>query len=146
MRTLFPLFGLLGLLASCQGVEKENEPFPSLENTRWMLVQVEEDIVATSSYSGSANSYLEFHPGDKKTSGMAPCNAFSGTYTLGSTPGVLRISEQASTKATCPAQNLEDHYLDALPQIVSYKITGGELFLYGPDNSLRPKLIFSKAQ
>lgn len=146
MRFALSLFCLLSLLASCQRLEKNAEPAPRLENTRWMLVQVEETPVATSSYSESTRSYLEFTSADQKTSGQAPCNAFGGTYTLGSTPGVLSISSQMSTKATCPAQNLEYRYLQALPQTVRYEITGNELRLYGPDNSLQPKLIFNLAQ
>ncbi|WP_303310063.1 META domain-containing protein [Hymenobacter sp. BT730] len=134
------------MAASCQRLDKNVEPAAKLENTRWMLVQVEDIPVATSSYSESARSYLEFTPESKKTTGRAPCNAFSGTYTLGSTQGALTIGGQASTKATCPAQNLEDRYLNALPQTVRYEISGDELRLYGPDNSLRPKLVFSKTR
>ncbi|ALD19915.1 META domain-containing protein [Hymenobacter sp. DG25A] len=146
MRFALSVFCLLSLLASCQRLEKNAEPAPRLENNRWMLVQVEETPVPTPSYSLSARSYLEFASADHKTSGLAPCNTYGGTYTLGSTQGTLTISGQMSTRGTCPAQALEYRYLSGLTQTVRYEITGDELRLYGPDNSLQPKLTFNLAR
>ncbi|AIZ64861.1 hypothetical protein PK28_16435 [Hymenobacter sp. DG25B] len=133
-------------MASCQRIETNVAPTATLENTRWMLVQVEETPVPVPSSSLSARSYLEFTSADHKTSGRAPCNGFGGTYTLGSRPGTLTISGQMSTRGTCPAQALEYHYLSALSQTVRYEITGNELRLYGPDNSRQPKLTFNLAR
>lgn len=136
----------LGLLAgSCQN-DADSQPDAELLNTRWKLVQVEGVPLAASSYSDAYRSYIQFTTGPNRTAGLAPCNSFGGTFTLGSNDGALSISGQSSTKATCPAQALEDKYLAALPRTVSYEIEGQELRLYDASNTLRPLLLFEKAE
>lgn len=130
----------LAWLGGCQEKE-ETTPKSPLLNTRWMLVQVEETPVAYSSYSAAFQSYIQFTK-QNTTTGLAPCNTFSGNFSQGSTAGQLTISQQASTRASCGAINLEDQYLDALPRTVRYEITGKELRLYDATNSLRPLLVF----
>ncbi|RPD49716.1 META domain-containing protein [Hymenobacter sediminis] len=136
----------LGLLAgSCQD-DNDSQPAVELLNTRWKLVQIEETPISVSSYSDTFRSYIRFTSGPNRTEGLAPCNSFGGTFTLGSSPGVLSISGQSSTRATCAAQSLEDKYLNALPRTAGYEIRGYELRLYDASNTLRPLLIFQKAE
>ncbi|GAB2772163.1 heat shock protein HslJ [Hymenobacter luteus] len=137
-------FAGLSVLGSCQD-DRDPNPEELLLNTRWQLVQVEETPVSVSSYSDTFRSYIRFTTGPNRTEGLAPCNSFGGTFTLGSSRGVLSISGQSSTKATCPAQALEDKYLAALPRTAGYEISGQELRLYDASNTLRPLLIFEKA-
>ncbi|WP_139925484.1 META domain-containing protein [Hymenobacter sp. DG01] len=139
------IIGLGLLVGSCQD-DKDAPPAPELLNTRWKLVQVEETPLSVSSYSDTFRSYIRFTTGPNRTEGLAPCNSFGGTFTLSSSPGVLSISEQSSTKATCPAQSIEDKFLAALPRTVGYEISGNELRLYDASNTLRPLLIFEKAE
>ncbi|TGD81539.1 META domain-containing protein [Hymenobacter wooponensis] len=134
----------LGLITSCQRDTDTPPPAAQLEDTRWMLVQVEEVPLATSSYSETSRSYLLLASDNHKTEGLAPCNSFGGTYSLGGAPGTLTISGQTSTKATCPAQTIEMRYLSALPLTARYEISGEQLRFYGPDNSLTPKLVFER--
>lgn len=139
------IIGLAILLGSCQD---DREPTPSelLLNTRWKLVQVEETPLSVSSYSDTFRSYIRFTTGPNRTEGLAPCNSFGGTFTLGNSSGLLSISGQAATKATCPAQSIEDKFLAALPRTVGYEISGNELRLYDASNTLRPLLVFEKAE
>ncbi|GAB3232802.1 hypothetical protein GCM10027346_20290 [Hymenobacter seoulensis] len=130
----------LGLLSSCEDKNQES-PLPG---TRWMLEKVEDFPILASSYSGAHSSYIEFDAATSKTTGQAPCNTYSGTFTLGPA-GRLTISEQATTKLTCGGQSLEDHYLEVLPRTVSYEISGRELRLYDATNSLKPILVFKDA-
>ncbi|GAA4009209.1 hypothetical protein GCM10022408_21700 [Hymenobacter fastidiosus] len=108
-----------------------------------MLVQVEDFAINLSSYSPTFNSYVQFNP-DNKTNGLAPCNSFGGTYTLGRDTR-LNVSVQASTRATCAAQSIEDRYLSALPRTVRYELSGQELRLFDAD-SVAPILIFRAAE
>jgi heat shock protein HslJ len=141
MRHLYTLFCSLTLLVATTGCKDKNEESPLL-NTRWMLVQVEEFHIALSSYGDTHRSYIEFTGGTDRTTGLAPCNSFGGSFTLGKEPGLLTISPQAATKISCGALAIETKYLEALPRTVSYEITGKELRLYDASNTTRPLLIF----
>ncbi|QJX46325.1 META domain-containing protein [Hymenobacter taeanensis] len=141
MRHLFTLLWGLALLVLVSGC-KDEHPESSLFNTRWMLVQVEEFPISLSSYGDTYRSYIEFTGGINRTTGLAPCNSFGGSFTSGKEPSVLTISQQAATKVSCGALSLETKYLEALPRTVRYEITGRELRLYDASNSLNPLLIF----
>lgn len=139
MRNIALLLSALTLLGSCQ---KDANVATPIQNTRWMLVQVEDFPVTLSSYSPTFSSYIQFNT-DSKTEGLAPCNSFGGTYVLG-TGTQLRITQQASTRTTCAAQNIEDRYLNALPRTTRYEISGRELRLFDAATPT-PILVFSAA-
>ncbi|TGE09812.1 META domain-containing protein [Hymenobacter fodinae] len=141
MRYLFTLLCCLTFLPLVSGC-KDNRPESSLYNTRWMLVQVEDFPISLSSYSDTYRSYIEFTGGVDRTTGLGPCNSFGGTFSLGKEPGLLTISQQASTKTSCGALNIETRYLEALPRTVRYEIKGRELRLYDATNSIKPLLVF----
>ncbi|WP_170170222.1 META domain-containing protein [Hymenobacter perfusus] len=133
------------LVSSCQ----QDTPKPAsteLSATRWMLTEVEAVPISLSSYSDTYRSYIQFDAGSRATAGLAPCNSFSGTFTQGATAGQLTISQQGSTRTTCPAQTIEDNYLAALPKTVRYEISGRELRLYDATNSTKPLLLFTAAE
>lgn len=133
------------LVSSCQ----QTTPKPAsseLSATRWMLTEVEGFSISLSSYSDTYRSYIQFDAGSNSTAGLAPCNSFSGNFRLGTAAGQLTISQQGSTRATCPAQTIEDNYLTALPRTVRYEISGRELRLYDATNSTKPLLLFTAAE
>jgi heat shock protein HslJ len=140
MRLSLLLLSVLGLLLGSCKKEEENSP---IQNTRWMLVQVEGTPIAVSSYSAAYSSYIQFNA-DNKMNGLAPCNSFGGTYTLGN-GSQLSVSAQASTRATCAAQSIEDQYLNALPRTVRYELSGQELRLFDATTA-EPVLIFRAAE
>lgn len=107
-----------------------------------MLVQVEGTPIAVSSYSTAYSSYIQFNA-DNKTNGLAPCNSFGGTYTLGAS-SQLSVSVQAYTRATCAAQTIEDLYLTALPRTARYELIGQELRLFDAGTAT-PILVFRAA-
>jgi heat shock protein HslJ len=125
----------------CLGSCEKEEASSRLLDTRWMLVQVEETPISLSSYSGTYRSYIQFSS-QNKTSGLGPCNSFSGTFSQGSAARQLTISQQASTRAACGAMMWEDKYFNALPRTARYEISGKELRLYDATNSVQPLLVF----
>lgn len=132
---------ILALLGSCK---QEVSPAPELQQTRWMLSQVEDFPITLSSYSDSYRTYVQFGT-DNTTTGLAPCNSFGGTYRLTTSPGALSISQQASTRVGCPVQSLETRYLEALPRTVRYEVVRDELRLYEAGTTT-PHLLFTAAR
>lgn len=139
MRNSVLLFSALTLLGSCKK-EEENSP---IQSTHWMLVQVEGIPIALSSYSAAYRSYIQFNA-DNKMNGLAPCNSFGGTYTLGAS-SQLSVSVQASTRATCAAQTIEDQYLNALPRTTRYELSGQQLRLFDA-SATAPIVVFRAAE
>ncbi|MET4105575.1 META domain-containing protein [Hymenobacter sp. UYP22] len=142
--TLFLFLAALTSITSCK--EDTPEPEKALMASRWMLVAVEETPIAFSSYSDTYRSYLQFNAQDSTTEGLAPCNSFRGTFALGAAAGQLTISPQSSTRATCPAQNIEYNYLLALPRTVRYELSNQNLKLYDATNSTKVLLEFVAAK
>lgn len=144
LRRLLPLAFLASFaLASC---EKEDVTAPNeapLLETHWLLARVDDFPVEASSYSETAKSYLELVDLGKCTVGLGPCNNFSGRFSLG-TAGHLSISPQIPTRATCPVQTLETHYLDNLALTTRYEISSGELRLFDAETAT-PRLVFRQA-
>jgi heat shock protein HslJ len=116
----------------------------ALTGKRWMLVQVDDFPLGLSSYGPTTRSYLEFNADGKRTTGLGPCNTFSGQYTLNEGSQQLTISPQSSTGATCGGQNIEDRYLAALPLTARFTVSGRELRLYDAA-SAKPRLVFERA-
>ncbi|SNC75995.1 Heat shock protein HslJ [Hymenobacter gelipurpurascens] len=141
MRYLFTLaycIALLTFVSSCKDKTADSQ----LLNTHWKLVEIEGSSISTSSYSDTYRSYIEFTGGINRTTGLGPCNSFSGSFALGAEPGLLTISPQGATKISCPALNIETQYLEALPRTTSYQIVGKELRLFDASNTTKPMLIF----
>ena len=146
IRPLLPLALLATFaLASC---EKDNGASPTqsaLLETRWLLASVDSFPVAAASYSGTNRSYIEFVGLGKCTVGLGPCNNFSGRFRLGSGGQQLSIAPQIPTRAACPVQALETHYLDNLALTTRYEISGSELRLYDA-SAAAPRLVFRRAE
>ncbi|MCA8829518.1 META domain-containing protein [Hymenobacter pini] len=141
MRLVLLSLSTLLLAAGCQ---EDAQPAQQLQQTRWMLSQVEDFPINLSSYTDSYRTYVQFSP-DNTTTGLSPCNSFSGTYSLHTSNGKLAISQQTATQTSCAVQALENRYLNALPRTVRYELVGKELRLY-EDGLAKPHLIFTAAQ
>jgi heat shock protein HslJ len=146
---LFRRFLPLALVAALPltGCEKEyaSPTDAVLQDTRWLLVKIDDDPIALSSYSETSRSYLEFVGLSQGVVGLAPCNNFSSRFRLSSRPQELRITAPIATRATCPAQNWEDRYLANLPLTTRYEINGDELRLYD-DQQPAPRLVFRRGE
>ena len=142
MRLLLFSAGIFLFLSGCQ--KDEAQPAQPLQQTRWMLAQVEDFPITLSSYSDSYRTSVQFGA-DNTTAGLSPCNSFRGTYSLNPATGQLTISSQVAPRTACPVQTLESRYLDALPRTVRYELAEKELRLY-ENGSTTPHLVFTAAQ
>ncbi|MDO7848440.1 META domain-containing protein [Hymenobacter sp. M29] len=142
-RRLLPLALLATFaLSSCEK-DQEAEPTAALLEVRWMLASIDAFPVGASSYSGTAQSYIEFSPLGKSTVGLGPCNNFSGRFSL-SSGQQLQLSTPIPTQTPCPVQTLETQYLDNLALTARYEISGDELRLYDA-TAAAPRLVFRRA-
>ena len=132
------------VLASC---EKDKAALPTqptaLLQNHWQLTQVDAFPVVASNYSEASKSYLTFVELGTCTVGLGPCNNFSGRYSLAGGGQQLHITPQIATRTTCPAQDLETHYLDNLARTARYEISGDQLRLYDATASV-PRLLFRR--
>ncbi|MBF9142550.1 META domain-containing protein [Hymenobacter properus] len=143
LRRFLPLALLTSFaLGSC---EKDGgaAPAASLLEARWMLTYVDEVPVQTSSYSGTARSYIEFSALGNSTVGLGPCNNFSGRFSLGGGQQ-LQLSMPIPTQTSCPVQALETRYLNNLAATTRYEISGDALRLYD-GSTVAPRLVFRRA-
>jgi heat shock protein HslJ len=70
---------------------------------------------------------------DGRLSGNAPCNQYSGDYTLEGTS--ISIGSIVRTRMACPNLDQEDAYLNALQEVTSYAIEDNILVLAGADGT-----------
>jgi len=141
-RLLFPFLVVTGFaLASCEK-EDASPSATTLLDHRWLLTQV--DGVALPPTAAANISYLEFVDLGHCVVGLGPCNNFSSRFTLGGVGQQLHITEPIATRATCPAQELENRYLTSLARTARYEISGPELRLYDGASSA-PRLVFRQA-
>ena len=141
-RLLLPFLVATGFAFA--GCEKD-EASPSaatLLGHRWLLTQVD-GVALTPADARRNTSYLEFVDLGHCTVGLGPCNNFSSRFTLGGSQQ-LRITAPITTRATCPAQQLEDRYLANLARTAHYQLSGPELRLYDGEGSA-PRLVFRQA-
>jgi heat shock protein HslJ len=144
LRRLLPLAVLVSLaLGGCEKNEAAEPATAALLEARWMLSRIDEFPVQASSYSGTANSYIEFSALGKSIVGLGPCNNFSGRFSLG-TDQQLQVSTPIPTQTSCPVQALETRYLANLAQTTRYEISGDDLRLYDGATGA-PRLVFRRA-
>jgi heat shock protein HslJ len=70
---------------------------------------------------------------DGRLSGNAPCNQYSGDYTLDGSS--ITIGSIVRTRLACPDLAQEDAYLEALGEVTSYVLQDDMLVLVGPDGT-----------
>lgn len=143
----FLLLALLATpaLASCEKNDGAAPAQSALLETRWLLASVDSFPVAAASYAGGHRAYIEFVALGTCTVGLGPCNNFSGRFRLGGGGQQLRIAPPIPTRAACPVQALETHYLDNLALTARYEISGSELRLYDAAGAA-PRLVFRRAE
>lgn len=124
------LFVLLvaGLAVACAGQSelKASAPDP-LTETRWQLVKIEYMDDTTVQPDASGKYTLAFDA-QGKVSIKADCNRMSGTYTF-TAPSGLELGPLISTRAMCPPESLYSRLANELPDIRSFVIRDGDLYL-----------------
>jgi heat shock protein HslJ len=78
-------------------------------------------------------TFTTFLLADGRLSGNAPCNQYSGDYTLDGSS--LTIGSIVRTRMACPNLAQEDAYLEALGEVTSYVLQDNTLVLVGPDGT-----------
>ncbi len=82
--------------------------------------------------SPAHSATLRFLPNDRQIAGSGGCNSYGGSYTL--IGNQLRVGELRVTLMACEDESImvqESHYLEALPRVNSYQLTGSTLTLTG---------------
>lgn len=142
LRSVFSGFLLLSALL-LGGCTKDDAPVPApvyLLDQRWVLTELNGQTPP-----GPTETTLLLPSAATRASGQAACNQYGGTYTLAAGSPQLHFGPQAATKATCPSQLAEYHYLSLLPQVERYLISGQTLQLFDATHA-QPLLVFRVAQ
>lgn len=129
---------LMFLLVACRpsnqisdlvGVPEERP----LENTYWVLTELDGKPIATS--NESKKLHIQLNPVTKTASGFAGCNQFTGEYTLEGKK--LSLKNVASTRMFCQeTMATETRFLQILQEVDEFKVKEHELFLSKGDQQL----------
>ncbi len=98
----------------------------TLDGTKWSLT-----TIGGTTISASATPTLEFGTGGM-VSGLAGCNNFSGSATIGE--GTIEFGPLASTRMACTddaTTQLETQYLAALDEAATWTMAGDSLTIGG---------------
>ncbi len=102
-------------------------PTPTLEGTRWVLVELDSKPVGAPAAGGDRPYFVLNAEGG--IGGYAGCNSFGGKYEAKS-EGQFDLSELISTMRACPELPTEAAFLKMLEETDSYQRVGTSLFLY----------------
>ena len=122
MRTFLLLLVTL-VLTACP-----KEPDMELENTYWILTQIEGKTVAEPD-KDKRRIFLQIPEGaEDRVEGYAGCNAFFGNCEVkGET---LSFSRMSTTKRMCPDMDSEQAFLSVLEQADRYTLDGAYLHFW----------------
>src|SRR5215471_2652883 len=117
---------LYGATGKPLAVFTRRAPEPTLAG-KWQLVKFQSMDDTTLTPADRSKYTFEFQPGGKVLA-QVDCNRGSGTWK--STPeGQLRLSPLALTRMACPPGSLHDQIVRQWPNMASYLIRDGHLFL-----------------
>lgn len=111
-------------LSSCYETKAPiNTPTP-IYDAKWVLKELREfpDIAS------EQDVFIQFLPEDKKLVGNSGCNNFFGQYEIND--DVLSISNLGSTKKMCQNMTIEDAFLQYMPNVQRFEVSGSVLSLY----------------
>lgn len=122
------------LLFGCSAkIENEGESLLELINNRWMLVSLEDEIIADL----SSPIYFKIEK-DSTIKGFAGCNEFWGGVTL--THNEISFSKIAATRMYCERMDVESKFLSLLQNKISWIIDADSLYFYN-ENKLTLKFV-----
>jgi para-nitrobenzyl esterase len=114
------------LVAGCAQFASKGAP-PSLGGTSWQLVKFQGGDGTVLTPDDKAKYTLAFAP-DGVMSARVDCNrARAGWKSSG--PNQLEFGPMAATRAQCPPGSLHDQIMRQLPNVRSYVVKGGHLYL-----------------
>lgn len=119
---------LTAMLAATAQITSAQAPEGSpLTGTAWQLVKFVGGDGATLTPADPSRYTLEF-AANGRVSARVDCNRGSGTWQPAG-PAGLRLGPMAMTRAMCPPGSLHDHVVKQLPNVRSYVLKDGRLFL-----------------
>ncbi len=125
MRSVFLLFFLSTLIVACA----QNSPRSakaSLGGTSWQLVKFQGGDGAVLTPDERSKYTLAFDP--EVVSARIDCNRARGGWKSAG-PNQLEFGPMAATRAQCPPGSLHDQIVRQLPNVRSYVMKDGHLFL-----------------
>lgn len=125
MRPLFVLASVL-LISACV-LPGTQPPAPNLGGTSWQLVKFQGGDGTVLTPDDKAKYTLAFAQ-DGVMSARIDCNRARGGW-KSSGPGQLEFGPMAATRAQCPPGSLHDQIMRQLPNVRSYVVKGGHLYL-----------------
>jgi para-nitrobenzyl esterase len=126
VRAFIFIFGSF-LLAGCAQIPGQGEQTAKLGGTSWRLVKFQGGGGAVLTPDDKAKYTLAFAP-DGVMSARVDCNrARAGWKSSG--PNQLQFGPIAATRAQCPPGSLHDQIMKQLPNVRSYVLKDGHLFL-----------------
>jgi heat shock protein HslJ len=116
--------------SSCAVLDNDADR-PVLGDTKWILTAMEGRV-----YNLGDRTMLEFDTKERKITGKAACNGFSGEYEP-LTDNRLSFVNIVSTKMFCDGvMDIENQMLTNLGKVKRYEIKADKLYLYGEANLL----------
>jgi heat shock protein HslJ len=120
----------LPILAQSSGARTADATF---EKTVWVLTHLGTEAVPASDSVREAR--LQFDKTDLQVTGSGGCNRLSGRYLLSGNR--LTLTPLAMTRMACvDGPNVEDRFVEALAQVVTFSIVGQELDLFDSGGKL----------
>jgi putative lipoprotein len=96
-----------------------------LENTRWVPVQIGDQVVSVA--KGRREPWIELEPRSNRVTGSGGCNRLSGSYGAGRDS--LRFGRIIATQMACISMETESAFIRALDRTRSYRVRGRVLEL-----------------
>jgi heat shock protein HslJ len=121
------LLSMVALAVTAQIAAAQTSERSPLTGTAWQLVKFVGGDGATLTPADPTRYTLEF-AANGRVSARVDCNRGSGTW-QSADPAGLRFGPMAMTRAMCPPGSLHDHIVKQLPNVRSYVLKDGRLFL-----------------
>jgi len=125
MKRVLLLMVTLGIIAGCSS--KPPIRLAGIGNTSWQLVKFQggDGTVLT---PDDKTKYIVAFTNDGNVNVRFDCNRGRGVWILNG-PNQVRFGPLALTRAACPPGSLHDHLARQWPNLRSYNVAGGHLFL-----------------
>jgi heat shock protein HslJ len=117
-----------------QGAVNASSGLSDLENVEWTLTELDGAPLQATSRPAPT---LKLSAKDRRASGFAGCNRFTGGYEL--VDERVRFNALAATRMACPDPTPETALLKALADTASWKVTGRTLELADATAAVRSR-------
>jgi heat shock protein HslJ len=110
-----------GNLAQSYVLTKENT---EITGKHWKLVEIDSKLVETD----HKKPFMVFSKEENRVNGNNSCNSFFGTFEI-SGPDKIKFSQMGMTRMACIGNTIEDLFMKALDNTISFAVSDGKLIL-----------------